>query len=128
MKTFKDLLENNEEKFKDVDSDLLELFERHYEDDEVEELNDYDVRDTLDYEGSLHELIDGKIDIYNYDLRQWAVDNYEYVEQAVDEGLVDTSDFDFHGAIQAGQYVYYQEQMSEELERLVGLINEEVKL
>ena len=77
----------------------------------------------MDYDGSLHELIDGKIDIYNYDLREWSVDNYEYVEQAMEEGLTG-DETDFHKLIQCGQYVYYSEQVNEELELLVSIINE----
>lgn len=71
--------------------------------------NDYELYDALDYDGSIHEMIDKNIDIYYHDLRQWAVDNYDYVEDAVNEGLVDTSDFDYHKAIQWGQYVYLRE-------------------
>lgn len=42
------------------------------------------------------------IDIYYRDLREWAVDNWQWVEQAIDNGITDTSDF--HKMIQAGQY------------------------
>lgn len=85
-------------------------------------LDDYsdhqEVIDALDYDGSLHELIDGQIDIYYYDLRKWAVDNWSYVEDAINEGLVDTSDFDYHKAIQSGQYLYWQEQANETIEEI----------
>lgn len=78
----------------------------------------HDLYEALDYDGSLHEIIDSNIDIYYYDLRKWAVDNYNYVEDAVDEGLVDTSNFDFHKAIQSGQYVQLREEMSEIVEAI----------
>lgn len=85
-------------------------------------LSDYsdvhDLRETLDYDGSLHELIDGKIDIYYYSLRQWAVDNYNYIEDAINEGLVNTSDFDFHKAIQSGQFLQLTEESNEALEEI----------
>ncbi len=85
-------------------------------------VSDYDdvheLYEALDYDGSLHEIIDGNIDIYNYDLRKWAVDNYDKIEDAINEGLVDTTDFDFHKAIQAGQYVALREEASEIVEEI----------
>jgi hypothetical protein len=35
----------------------------------------WELYEALDYNGSVHELIDSNIDIYYYSLRQWAVDN-----------------------------------------------------
>ncbi len=80
----------------------------------------HELREALDYDGSLHELIDSHIDIYYHTLREWAVEesNYEYIEQAVSDGLVDDLNFDYHKAIQAGQYVYYSEQASEAIEEI----------
>ena len=78
----------------------------------------HDLYSAIDYDGTMHEIIDGQIDIYYYSLRQWAVDNYDYIEQAVDEGLVDTTEFDYHKAIQAGQYCYYSEQAKEIVEQI----------
>lgn len=92
------------------------------------DLSDYsdahDLRDALDYDGSLHEIIDGQIEIYNYQLRQWAVDNYHYIEDAINEGLVDTNDFDFHKAIQAGQFVQLTEEANEALEEIMSEFKE----
>jgi|TARA_B110000208_G_scaffold54342_1_gene71256 hypothetical protein len=63
--------------------------------------------DLLDYDGSIHQLIDDSIDWCYHDLRQWSVDHYHYIEQAIDEGLIDISvPADFHKMIQAGQYVW----------------------
>lgn len=92
-------------------------------------IDDYDechgLYEALDYDGSLHMLIDGMIDLVYYDLRKWAVDNYDKIEAAVDEGLVDlSSDFDFHKLIQIGQYVAYSEQCNEELEELFSELKE----
>lgn len=85
-------------------------------------ISDYDdvheLCEALDYDGSLHEIIDGSIDIYNYDLRKWAVDNYDKVEDAINEGLVNTTNFDFHKAIQAGQYIALREEASEIVEEI----------
>ena len=84
----------------------------------------HDLRETLDYDGSLHELIDGSIEIRNYKLRQWAVDNYHYIENAINEGLVDTSDFDFHKAIQSGQFLQLTEEANEALEDIFNEFKE----
>lgn len=67
---------------------------------------------------SVSEYADSSVDVYNYNLRVWAAENYDYVEQAVDEGLVDTNNFDYHKAIQCGQYIYYQEKIYEDIEAL----------
>ena len=76
----------------------------------------YEITGLMDYSGELHEIIDGNIDIYNYDLRVWAVDNYEYCEEAIAEGL--TSGGDYHQMIQAGQYVKYQQDANEYIQQL----------
>ena len=47
------------------------------------------------------------IDIYYYELRKWAVENWTYVEEANAEGL-GTNGVDYHKDIQAGQYLYFQ--------------------
>ena len=77
----------------------------------------YDLRDTLDYDGSLHELIDSAIDIYYYDLRKWAVDNYDEIEEAMEEGLAEGVT-DFHKLIQIGQYNY----LVKEADFMIGCI------
>lgn len=77
---------------------------------EIEE--HWDLEDALD--GSIHEIIDSNVDIYYHSLRQWAVDNWEYIEIADEEGLLPV-DFDYHKAIQCGQYVFYREIMDEVL-------------
>lgn len=84
----------------------------------------HELHDALDYDGSLHELIDSNIEIYNYQLRQWAVDNWNYVEDAIKEGLVDTSDFDFHKAIQSGQFLQLTEEANEALEEIFNEFQE----
>ena len=71
----------------------------------------------LDYSGSIHELIDSNIDIYNYDLRVWAVSNYDYVDEAIEQGLTDARG-DYHRLIQCGQYVKLSEESYELVEEL----------
>ena len=63
----------------------------------------YDLYDRLDYLGRVHEIIDSNVDVYHYDLRKWAVDNYHWIDHALTEGFV-AEDADFHQMIQAGQY------------------------
>ena len=55
----------------------------------------------------ISELSDSMIDIYNYDLRKWSVENYDYIEEAVEEFGYDSKNFDFHKIIQLGQYYAY---------------------
>lgn len=77
----------------------------------------YELYDHLDYSGLVNELIDSSIDIYYYDLRKWAVENYHYIDQAVEEGLCVYVE-DFHKLIQMGQYVSLSEDAREYLEEL----------
>ena len=84
-----------------------------YEFASKEELINYlDNNDSNYISDRMSELSDAMIDIYNYDLRKWAVDNYEYIEDAMDE-LGVPSPFDFHKAIQAGQYIAYNREFCE---------------
>ena len=71
----------------------------------------------------LHEYADGLIDIYYYDLRKWAVENYSYIEEAIDE-LGSPEPFDFHKAIQYGQYKYYTQQCYEDVENFKEWLEE----
>ncbi len=64
--------------------------------------------DLLDYSGRLHEIIDSHIDIYHYDLRIWAVENWEHIEDAIEEGICEGVN-DYHKTIQAGQYIALSE-------------------
>ena len=64
--------------------------------------------DLLDYSGEIHEIIDSHIDIYNYDLRVWAVENWKYIEEALEEGICEGVN-DYHKMIQAGQYIALSE-------------------
>jgi|GEM_PF-2590234 len=123
--TFDELNLEKHKKTKDYDTDLLNLFAQYYDDDEIETLDFHNVKERLDYSGGLHELIDRKIEIYNYELRKWAVENYQYVEDAISEGLSDGTDF--HQSIQSGQYLSYSQQLDKDLGQLVDDINEIVE-
>ena len=82
--------------------------------DIIEELN-------LDYSGTCQEQIDSMVDVYYYDLRMWAVDNYKWIEQAVENGMTDCKDF--HEMIQAGQYEYYNDRFYTNLDDLINDLN-----
>ena len=58
-----------------------------------------------DFSDAATGLADATADIYNADLAKWLADGNEgWVEQAVQEGLVNTDNFDFWRAVQAGQF------------------------
>ena len=92
----------------------------------------HDLNESLNYSGGVDEIIDSHIDIYNYDLRQWAVDNYNFIEDAMDEGLAEGVT-DFHKLIQCGQYValtqdawQYMEELFSEFNGVLFNVSEEV--
>ena len=85
----------------------------------------WDLYEALDYDGSVNELIDSNIDIYYYQLRQWAVDNWAYVEDAISEGLTDGCT-DYHKLIQWGQYMQLSEEASDAVEELFTELDGEV--
>ena len=84
--------------------DLLSNYDFNTKDELIDYLNDEDgnyIGDTIS------ELSDSKIDICNHSLRKWAVDNYNYIEDAMSEYGVNTDKPDFHQLIQQGQYYAY---------------------
>lgn len=81
-----------------------------------QEFNDFnELIEWLDDDSSdiISELSDSLIDVYNYDLRQWSVDNYDYIEDAIKEFGMDSKNFDFHRVIQLGQYYAYNNEFYE---------------
>lgn len=66
-----------------------------------------DIDNFSDY---IMEYLDGKIDIYYSELGNWLHDTpdaWEYMENAANEGLIDTNNYDFYKHIQAAEYEYY---------------------
>lgn len=60
----------------------------------------------------IHDISNDNVDIYNYDLLEWAKDNYSYVEEAINEFGVATDEkgrADFIGCIIQGQYLYIEQ-------------------
>lgn len=73
---------------------------------------EYELYEELDYDGSLQEIIDSEIDLNNYTLRKWAVENYSYIEQAQREGFLEGVQ-DYHTWIQVGQDLKLREESYE---------------
>ena len=94
--------------------------------DQTDSIEDaHDLYEHLDYSGGVHEIIDSNIDIYYYDLRQWSVDNFDYIEQALAEGLAEGVT-DFHKLIQCGQYMQNVESAHDYIEELFKQYNGEL--
>ena len=85
-------------------TDLLSNYDFNTKDEILSFLNDEDGNYISD---NIMELADSKIDCYNYDLRKWSVDNYNYIEDAISEFGINTDKPDFHQMIQRGQYYAY---------------------
>jgi hypothetical protein len=83
--------------------DIREVIDLQVESDESIE-NAMELYERLDFDGSVHQIIDSNIDIYYYDLRKWAVDNWHWVDDALEEGFCEGVT-DYHQLIQAGQYM-----------------------
>lgn len=79
-------------------------------------ITDYDSGYICDI---IQQIADNEIDIYTSDLLEFAKNHYEYIEQAVNEGLVDTSDFDFLGAIRSGEYLYISEDLNSNIDDII---------
>lgn len=95
----------------DMSQDLKEMIE-YINPQSKEELLDYLNNDDNNYiSDSISERVDNHIDIYYYDLRKWSVDNFNYIDEAIADGLCISADF--HQHIQAGQYLYYTEMFND---------------
>lgn len=85
-------------------NDLLSNYDFNTKDELLSYLND----DDGNYIGdNITSLADSKVDIYYHDLREWSVNNYNYIEDAMGEFGVNTDKPDFHQLIQQGQYYAY---------------------
>lgn len=90
----------------DFKDEILEIINYNFDDNSLDDLIYY-LEDCINDNGSIDETIDSNIDIYYYDLRKWSVENYDYIDQGLNEFGSDETDF--HKIIQLGQYVYYSE-------------------
>ena len=64
---------------------------------------------------AIHQTADSNVDIYTRDLLEWAARNYEYCDEAAQNGLVDMRGDDVMIKLaQAGQYEYYTQELYKE--------------
>lgn len=103
------------EKFKKVEYKEFELI-GVLEDEEMM------LEQFYDYSGYvcdiINELADSFIPVYNFDVWKDVVGIQEYIEDAVESGLVDTNNFDLIKTFQAGYYNYYQQSLYNNLDIL----------
>lgn len=62
-----------------------------------------------DIDEIIRDIADNNVDIYTSDLMDWVKDNYNYVEDYIKEFGMDSSNFDFIGAVRGGQYLYIEQ-------------------
>jgi len=81
--------------------------------------------DLLNYSGGTYicdaitETADSNVHIYNNDLWETAPSISDYIEEAIEEGLVDTSKVDLMKIFMAGEYQYYTQLLYDNLETIV---------
>lgn len=91
--------------------DLKKEIERYFESYESYVTDYYN---NSDYIGDIIEKIsDDNVDIYNYDLLEWAQHNYYYIEEYVKNFGIDNENFDFFGIIRGGQFLYIEQMLYE---------------
>ena len=84
--------------------------------------NDFAYRECL--EDMIDEWADAQVDIYYSRLIDWIRypgESVDYIQRAVAEGLVDCKEFDIYKAIQAGQYLFYRDEIYTDFETLEQL-------
>lgn len=91
-------------KIEDLKKEIAKNFESYEE--YITEYYGYNQDDINDI---IHDIADNNVDIYTYDLMEWAKDNYSYIEDAVQEYGIDAQNFNFIGLIRQGQYKYIEE-------------------
>ena len=118
----------SEEPVLPMKAEVLEIIEYKLSND-VLDINDMDdvseLHDALHTE--LYQLKHRMIDNCNHDLRKWSVDNWEFVEQAIESGLaaevavcgriIDGAAY-FHTQIHCGQILQNEQQITVALEEI----------
>lgn len=74
---------------------------------------------------AITEYSDSQIDIYYSDLKKWLQNDSEavgYFERAINEGLTNTTDFDFFQAIQSAQYLKNSEELYNDYDDIIKIM------
>lgn len=90
-------------KIEELKNEVLKNFES-YEEYITEYYNHENDIDEI-----IRDIADNNVDIYTSDLMDWVKDNYNYVEDYIKEFGMDSSNFDFIGAVRGGQYLYIEQ-------------------
>lgn len=94
------------QKFITINDAIKNLDLGDYGEDAVDYVN------GADYIGdALQEAADGMVDIYNYNLLHWLPDNYEWLEEADAQGLLEGCKGDLMKMTQAAQYECYSQNL-----------------
>ena len=94
------------QKFITINDAIKNLDLGDYGEDAVDYVN------GADYIGdALQEAADGMVDIYNYNLLHWLPDNYEWLEEADAQGLLDGCKGDLMKMTQMAQYECYSQDL-----------------
>ncbi len=102
----------------DFKGEIIEVITYNFTENSLLDLISF-LEDEINDNGAIDEVIDRQIDIYYYDLRKWFVDNFDYVDQAIEEfGKSD----DIHKDIQMGQHLYYSELVNECVNDIIEFI------
>jgi len=90
----------NDYSYKWLNSFLSDLTNNANENQDISEI-------ISTFEDNLNDFIDSEVSIYNHDLLKWLRDsltNYYYMEEVVQEGLIDLKNYDFIKHLQIAQY------------------------
>lgn len=69
---------------------------------------------------TISQFADNRVDLYNYDLKQWAMAHVDDLEAVIDEGFYDPShNYNFFRHIQAAQYMSIENEINESLKDIV---------
>lgn len=92
MKKIEELKNEVSKKFESYEEYITEYYNHENDIDEI-----------------IRDIADNNVDIYTSDLMDWVKDNYNYVEDYIKEFGMDSSNFDFIGAVRGGQYLYIEQ-------------------
>ena len=83
---------------------------------------DYDIREYID--DIVTYIADANIDIYDYKIWEWAKNNQDSIESAIEQGYynIDSREFDLIKLFQAGQYLYITDDLYNNLDDILSYV------